>query len=102
MVATHGWKCSRHASLGLTVPSRAPLVESLNLTLPIGPTSRPGRTLAVSVVDPDESITLGEATSVVLVGTRKSLAMPAAAAAPSTMAAATVVVPTREPAAGLR
>ena len=94
-VATHGCRRSRHSSLGLIVPSKAPLVESVNFTLPIGPTNKPGRTLAVSVADPEGSMAPGEATSVVLVAKRKSLAMLGAAVTPSPAAAITVVVAMR-------
>src|ERR1700760_4242041 len=59
MVATHGSRLSRQSSRGLTVPSTAPLVESVNLMFPIGPTSRPGRTLAVRIVVPDGASALG-------------------------------------------
>ena len=89
-VATHGSLRSRHCSLGLIVPSSAPLVESVNFTLPSGPTRKPGRMLAVSVVDPEEVTTVGDATSVVFVVTRKS-AMLGAAVAPSPAAAIRVV-----------
>ena len=93
-VAMHGTLRSRQASLGLIVPSAAPFVESVNFTLPIGPTKKPGRTLAVIVVDPKGPTTLGAAVSVVVVGIRKSLATAGAATAPSPATASTAVVVT--------
>ena len=89
-VATHGARRRMQSSLGLIVPSTTPLVESVNFTFPSGPTRKPGRTLAVSVTDAEESTAVGDATSVVVVATRKS-AMLGAAIAPSPATAITVV-----------
>ena len=91
-VATHGARRRMQSSLGLIVPSTTPLVESVNFTFPSGPTRKPGRTLAVSVTDAEESTAVGDATSVVVVATRKSAAMLGAAIAPSP-ATAIMVVP---------
>ena len=94
-VATHGARRRMHSSLGLIVPSTAPLVESVNFTFPRGPTRKPGRTLAVSVTDPEVPIVVGDATSVVVVATRKSAAMLGEAIAPSPATAITVVLAKR-------
>ncbi len=93
-VAMHGCARRMHCRPGLTVPSAAPLFESVNLTFPSGPIRKPGRIVAVRVVDPDGSTTLGEAVTVVVVATRMS-AMLGAAVAPSPAIAITVVLAMR-------